>query len=83
MIQLGICDKTTLTFSTTPFSMHLILTFSLFSYISITGNFDVGPLNKLRTFLSYPHCRESLDLVTGKTYLIMGTSRDFHRDEQE
>ncbi|KAF3837475.1 hypothetical protein F7725_004939 [Dissostichus mawsoni] len=45
------------------------------------GTFDVGPLNKLRTFLSYPHCRESLDLVVGKTYLIMGTSDDIHRDD--
>ncbi|XP_033961544.1 complement C3-like isoform X1 [Pseudochaenichthys georgianus] len=45
------------------------------------GTSDVGPLNKLRTFLSYPHCRESLDLVVGKTYLIMGTSVDIYRDE--
>nr|AHF81487.1 complement component pro-C3-1 [Trematomus bernacchii] len=45
------------------------------------GTSDVGPLNKLRTFLSYPHCRESLDLVAGKTYLIMGTSDDIHRDD--
>uniref|UniRef100_A0A8D0AAI4 NTR domain-containing protein n=1 Tax=Sander lucioperca TaxID=283035 RepID=A0A8D0AAI4_SANLU len=34
-----------------------------------------------RTFLSYPHCRDSLDLKTGKTYLIMGTSNDIHRDD--
>ncbi|XP_028449056.1 complement C3 [Perca flavescens] len=46
------------------------------------GSLDVGPLNKQRTFLSYPHCRESLDLWTGKTYLIMGTSKDIHRDDQ-
>ncbi|KAJ4948967.1 hypothetical protein JOQ06_020487 [Pogonophryne albipinna] len=45
------------------------------------GTFDVVTLNNLRTFLSYPHCRESLDLVKGKTYLIMGTSDDIHRDE--
>ncbi|KAF3852636.1 hypothetical protein F7725_005991 [Dissostichus mawsoni] len=45
------------------------------------GTFDVGPLNKLRTFLSFLHCRESLDLVVGKTYLIMGTSDDIHRDD--
>ncbi|KAI4800334.1 hypothetical protein KUCAC02_013326 [Chaenocephalus aceratus] len=45
------------------------------------GTSDVGLLNKLRTFLSYPHCRESLDLVVGKTYLIMGISVDIHRDE--
>ncbi|XP_037619826.1 complement C3-like [Sebastes umbrosus] len=46
------------------------------------GSFDVGPLNKSRTFLSYPHCRESLDLGTGKTYLIMGSSKDIQRDDQ-
>ncbi|XP_041822795.1 complement C3-like [Chelmon rostratus] len=46
------------------------------------GSYDVGPQGKLRTFLSYPHCRESLDLKTGKTYLIMGTSKDIHKDEQ-
>ncbi|XP_042370224.1 complement C3-like, partial [Plectropomus leopardus] len=45
------------------------------------GTFDVGPLNKLRTFLSYPHCRESLDLAESKIYLIMGTSKDIHRDD--
>lgn len=42
----------------------------------------MGPVGKLRTFLSYPHCRESLDLRPGKTYLIMGTSKDIHRDDQ-
>ncbi|XP_074534541.1 complement C3-like [Halichoeres trimaculatus] len=46
------------------------------------GSYDVGPAGSLRTFLSYQHCRESLDLKTGKTYLIMGTSKDIHRDEQ-
>uniref|UniRef100_A0A8C2Z4A2 Complement C3a, tandem duplicate 1 n=1 Tax=Cyclopterus lumpus TaxID=8103 RepID=A0A8C2Z4A2_CYCLU len=46
------------------------------------GSFDVGPLKKLRTFLSYPHCRESLDLIKGKEYLIMGASKDIHRDDQ-
>ncbi|KAK5883982.1 hypothetical protein CesoFtcFv8_020249 [Champsocephalus esox] len=45
------------------------------------GTFDSGLLNKLRTFLSHLHCRESLDLVVGKTYLIMGTSDDIHRDD--
>uniref|UniRef100_A0A3Q3G355 Complement C3 n=1 Tax=Labrus bergylta TaxID=56723 RepID=A0A3Q3G355_9LABR len=46
------------------------------------GSYDVGPRGKLRTFLSYQHCRESLDLEKGKTYLIMGTSKDIHKDEQ-
>uniref|UniRef100_A0A671XQY5 Complement C3-like n=1 Tax=Sparus aurata TaxID=8175 RepID=A0A671XQY5_SPAAU len=44
------------------------------------GN-DVGPLGKLRTFLSNPHCREALDLRKGKTYLIMGDS-ERRTDEQ-
>ncbi|XP_028450258.1 complement C3-like [Perca flavescens] len=46
------------------------------------GSLDVGPLNKQRRFLSYPHCRDSLDLGTGKTYLIMGMSKDIYRDDQ-
>uniref|UniRef100_A0A671YHA0 Complement C3-like n=1 Tax=Sparus aurata TaxID=8175 RepID=A0A671YHA0_SPAAU len=45
-------------------------------------DYDVGPQNQVRAFLSYQHCRESLDLTEGKTYLIMGTSKDIHRDEQ-
>ncbi|KAM8771711.1 complement C3-like isoform 1-T1 [Acanthopagrus schlegelii] len=44
------------------------------------GN-DVGPLGKLRTFLSNPHCRAALDLGKGKTYLIMGDS-ERRTDEQ-
>ncbi|KAF1388626.1 hypothetical protein PFLUV_G00092240 [Perca fluviatilis] len=47
------------------------------------GSLDESPLNKTRTFLSYPHCRESLDLGTGKTYLIMGTSKDIYRDDHQ
>ncbi|KAM7010032.1 complement C3-like [Tautogolabrus adspersus] len=39
------------------------------------GNNDVGPVGKLRTFLSFVHCRASLGLATGKTYLIMGASK--------
>ncbi|KAM9363627.1 complement C3-like [Symphorus nematophorus] len=46
------------------------------------GSHDVGPQGKRRTFLSYPHCRDPLDLGRGKTYLIMGSSKDIHRDEQ-
>ncbi|KAM9769652.1 complement C3-like isoform 1-T1 [Menidia menidia] len=44
------------------------------------GNSDVGPLGKQRIFLSYRHCREALDLGVGKTYLIMGTSKDIYTD---
>nr|XP_046263009.1 complement C3-like [Scatophagus argus] len=46
------------------------------------GNNDVSPRGKLRTFLSYPHCRQSLGLKIGKAYLIMGTSKDIHVDVQ-
>ncbi|XP_059191692.1 complement C3-like [Centropristis striata] len=46
------------------------------------GNNDVGPRGSLRTFLSYLHCRAALDLTTGKTYLIMGTSKDIFVDEE-
>ncbi|XP_035861680.1 complement C3-like [Sander lucioperca] len=45
------------------------------------GTLDVGPQDKQRTFLRYPHCRGSLDLETGKTYLIMGTSKDIDKDD--
>ncbi|XP_028449045.1 complement C3 [Perca flavescens] len=44
------------------------------------GSNDVGPMGKQRTFLSYRHCRAALDLRTGKTYLIMGASKDIYRD---
>ncbi|XP_047433327.1 complement C3-like isoform X3 [Mugil cephalus] len=46
------------------------------------GSYDVGPQGKQRTFLGYSHCRVALDLRTGKTYLIMGTSKDIYKDEQ-
>nr|XP_033478955.1 complement C3-like isoform X1 [Epinephelus lanceolatus]XP_033478956.1 complement C3-like isoform X2 [Epinephelus lanceolatus] len=46
------------------------------------GNDDVGPLNKQRTFLSYRHCRKTLGLNKGKTYLIMGASKDIYTDQR-
>uniref|UniRef100_A0A3P8SVT4 Complement component c3a, duplicate 5 n=1 Tax=Amphiprion percula TaxID=161767 RepID=A0A3P8SVT4_AMPPE len=46
------------------------------------GSLDVAPLDKLRIFLSYQHCREALGLQKGKTYLVMGSSKDIHRDNQ-
>ncbi|XP_057700518.1 complement C3-like [Corythoichthys intestinalis] len=46
------------------------------------GNQDVGAQGQLRTFLSYPHCRDALELDIGKSYLIMGSSRDIHRDDE-
>uniref|UniRef100_A0A7N8XVI9 Complement C3 n=1 Tax=Mastacembelus armatus TaxID=205130 RepID=A0A7N8XVI9_9TELE len=64
-----------------PFSLFLyILIYILFIYF--TGNSDVGPQDKLRAFLSYQHCREALDLQIGKNYLVMGTSGDIHRDDE-
>uniref|UniRef100_A0A3Q4C054 Complement component c3a, duplicate 5 n=1 Tax=Mola mola TaxID=94237 RepID=A0A3Q4C054_MOLML len=45
------------------------------------GTYDKSSLSNLRPFLSYPHCRQSLSLVKGKTYLIMGTSKDIRKDE--
>uniref|UniRef100_A0A665VW98 Complement C3-like n=1 Tax=Echeneis naucrates TaxID=173247 RepID=A0A665VW98_ECHNA len=46
------------------------------------GGFDVAPLGQRRAFLSYPHCRESLDLRTNSDYLIMGSSKDIHRSNK-
>ncbi|XP_073327894.1 complement C3-like [Pagrus major] len=43
---------------------------------------DVGPLGKLRPFLSFQHCREGLNLKIGKLYLIMGVAKDIHKDEE-
>ncbi|KAG7270781.1 hypothetical protein CRUP_019421 [Coryphaenoides rupestris] len=37
------------------------------------GSFDTTPLDNLRTFIGYNHCRQSLNLATGRSYLIMGT----------
>uniref|UniRef100_A0A671XQF0 Complement C3-like n=1 Tax=Sparus aurata TaxID=8175 RepID=A0A671XQF0_SPAAU len=57
-----------------------LFSFKHILFLKYTGN-DVGPLGKLRTFLSNPHCREALDLRKGKTYLIMGDS-ERRTDEQ-
>ncbi|XP_023276371.1 complement C3-like [Seriola lalandi dorsalis] len=37
---------------------------------------DIGAVGKFREFISYEHCREALNLLIGKTYLIMGMDRD-------
>lgn len=42
----------------------------------------MGAQGKLRTFLSYPHCRDALELEIGKSYLVMGSSKDIHRDDE-
>ncbi|XP_055008578.1 complement C3-like [Boleophthalmus pectinirostris] len=40
------------------------------------GSNDKNAEGNLRSFLSFPHCRESLDLQVNKGYLIMGTDED-------
>lgn len=47
------------------------------------GSYDVGPLGQSRSFLSYAHCREYLNMVKGKTYLIMGVSKQIYRDDAQ
>ncbi|PWA14974.1 hypothetical protein CCH79_00014289 [Gambusia affinis] len=46
------------------------------------GPTDTNVQGKLRTFLSHQHCRHALNLEKGKTYLIMGSSKDIYRDDQ-
>nr|XP_046262967.1 complement C3-like isoform X2 [Scatophagus argus] len=46
------------------------------------GGNDVSLLDKLCNFLSYPNCREALYLGRGKTYLIMGSSKEINKDKQ-
>ncbi|KAG7223749.1 hypothetical protein INR49_026431 [Caranx melampygus] len=43
------------------------------------GRVDLNPKQRLRTFLSLPSCKEPLGLSVGKTYLIMGTSKDIYK----
>ncbi|KAM9769655.1 complement C3-like [Menidia menidia] len=51
--------------------------------VSVTkvGYADLSPSNQLRTFIAQVDCREALDLKASKTYLIMGSSTEIHRDE--
>ena len=62
--------------------MYFIITFSEFNWMLITETCDVGPLDKLREFLSFQHCRDGLNLKIGKTYLIMGVAQDIRKDEE-
>uniref|UniRef100_A0A672GZB2 Netrin module non-TIMP type domain-containing protein n=1 Tax=Salarias fasciatus TaxID=181472 RepID=A0A672GZB2_SALFA len=50
--------------------------------VIMAGNTDVGPMGKLRSFLSHQHCRGAVGLQKGKTYLIMGSSQDIRRHDQ-
>lgn len=59
----------------------VLLYFFLLLCIQTTGS-GSRFLGKPVTFISHPHCRAALDLRPGKTYLIMGGSKDIHRDEQ-
>ncbi|KAK5618649.1 hypothetical protein CRENBAI_014611 [Crenichthys baileyi] len=43
------------------------------------GTTDESPEGKFRTFLTYQHCREALDLNPSKSYLIMGSSSDIYK----
>ncbi|XP_029008693.1 complement C3-like [Betta splendens] len=43
---------------------------------------DAAPESKLHIFFSLPKCKNVLDVQKGKTYLIMGTSRDIYSDDQ-
>lgn len=47
------------------------------------GSYDVAPLGQRRLFLGFSHCRQSIGLLKGKTYLVMGMSNDIHKDEKE
>ncbi|MEQ2316471.1 hypothetical protein AMECASPLE_032825 [Ameca splendens] len=45
------------------------------------GTTDESPQGKRRTFLTYQHCREALDLKPSKSYLIMGSSSYIYKDD--
>nr|XP_046263063.1 complement C3-like isoform X2 [Scatophagus argus] len=46
------------------------------------GSYDVSLLGKLCSLLSFAHCRAALNLRGDKTYLIMGSSKEIHKDKQ-
>ncbi|XP_053713564.1 complement C3-like [Synchiropus splendidus] len=47
------------------------------------GSLDLNIKGELRKFLGYPYCRGSFDLHSNKTYLIMGSSSDTHKDDTD
>ncbi|XP_056442574.1 complement C3-like isoform X1 [Gadus chalcogrammus] len=47
------------------------------------GSLDKSPLGKQRIFLGYSHCRESIGLSSGKSYLIMGTLDNTEKIDDE
>ena len=61
------------------FISHLLFCFAhLFA-----GSSDKSPLGKQRIFLGYSHCRESIGLSSGKSYLIMGTLDNTEKIDDE
>lgn len=57
---------------------------SFVSFILHTETTDANvTAESVRPFLSYMHCRESLNLIKGKTYLIMGSSSDIRIDDRK
>ncbi|XP_055081378.1 complement C3-like [Periophthalmus magnuspinnatus] len=46
------------------------------------GTHDKQAQGQLRRFLSFPHCRETLNLQVNKGYLIMGTAEDTLQDKK-
>ncbi|XP_029707111.1 complement C3-like isoform X2 [Takifugu rubripes] len=47
------------------------------------SSYDENPSGESRSFLSFAHCRDNLNLVTGKTYLIMGESKQIYRHDAQ
>ncbi|XP_029941620.1 complement C3-like [Salarias fasciatus] len=68
-------EETVADLSTDTYAMRIL-------YVIKEGDTDNAPVDKLRPFLSHQHCRAALGLQKGKTYLIMGSSRDILRDDQ-
>ncbi|XP_046890664.1 complement C3-like [Hypomesus transpacificus] len=48
----------------------------------LKGGIDKGAMGNLREFVAFALCRESLDLQKGKTYLLMGVSKDVYKPRE-
>ncbi|XP_028821309.1 complement C3-like [Denticeps clupeoides] len=46
---------------------------------SLRWDADEDVVDQLRAFISYPQCRDALELKQGKSYLVMGQSADISR----
>lgn len=49
-------------------------------YISTTGSDDMRLLDKDLNILNHLHCIADFYLERGRTYLVMGSSKDIRRD---